>query len=160
MTDKDFFTKTIEDEIPRFERVFKAIPESNRDYKPDPKSKTAVEIAMTIAGEASTFIVFLKTGVIDMAQVAGKVSNLEEAIKVFSTSMEEAKNYSSSMSIEEWGSKAEMLSSGHKEWETTRGAMALSLLLDIIHHRGQISSYLRAMGGTVPSIYGPSADSK
>jgi uncharacterized damage-inducible protein DinB len=27
-----------------------------------------------------------------------------------------------------------------------------------IHHRGQLSSYLRAMGGKVPGIYGPSAD--
>jgi uncharacterized damage-inducible protein DinB len=31
---------------------------------------------------------------------------------------------------------------------------------DAIHHRGQLSTYLRPMGGTVPSIYGPSADSK
>jgi len=28
-----------------------------------------------------------------------------------------------------------------------------------IHHRGQLSSYCRAMGGKVPPIYGPSADS-
>ncbi len=31
---------------------------------------------------------------------------------------------------------------------------------DAIHHRGQLSAYLRPMGSTVPSIYGPSADSK
>jgi hypothetical protein len=35
---------------------------------------------------------------------------------------------------------------------------AFGFLFDIIHHRGQISTYLRAMGSTVPSIYGPSAD--
>ena len=29
-----------------------------------------------------------------------------------------------------------------------------------IHHRGQLSAYLRAMGAKVPSIYGPSADEK
>jgi uncharacterized damage-inducible protein DinB len=29
---------------------------------------------------------------------------------------------------------------------------------DIIHHRGQLSTYVRPMGGAVPSIYGPSAD--
>ena len=29
-----------------------------------------------------------------------------------------------------------------------------------IHHRGQLSSYLRPMGGKVPSIYGPSADER
>lgn len=28
------------------------------------------------------------------------------------------------------------------------------------HHRGQLSTYIRPMGGAVPSIYGPSADDK
>ena len=37
-------------------------------------------------------------------------------------------------------------------------AMAWSFLFDIVHHRGQITTYLRPMGSTVPQIYGPSAD--
>jgi len=37
-------------------------------------------------------------------------------------------------------------------------AMAWSFLFDIVHHRGQISTYLRPMGSTVPQIYGPSGD--
>ena len=36
--------------------------------------------------------------------------------------------------------------------------MAWGFLLDQIHHRGQLSTYLRPMGATVPAIYGPSAD--
>jgi uncharacterized damage-inducible protein DinB len=35
---------------------------------------------------------------------------------------------------------------------------AWGFLFDIIHHRGQLSTYLRPMGSTVPQIYGPSAD--
>ena len=35
---------------------------------------------------------------------------------------------------------------------------AWGFLFDIVHHRGQISTYLRPMGSTVPQIYGPSAD--
>ncbi len=34
----------------------------------------------------------------------------------------------------------------------------LMMLFDQIHHRGQISVYIRLAGGKVPSIYGPSAD--
>ena len=29
-----------------------------------------------------------------------------------------------------------------------------------VHHRGQLSTYLRPMGGKVPGIYGPSADTQ
>ena len=32
------------------------------------------------------------------------------------------------------------------------------MLLDSVHHRGQLSVYVRMAGGKVPSIYGPSAD--
>jgi len=35
---------------------------------------------------------------------------------------------------------------------------AWGFLLDAIHHRGQLSTYLRPMGSTVPAIYGPSGD--
>ena len=36
--------------------------------------------------------------------------------------------------------------------------MAWSFLFDIVHHRGQITTYLRPMGSTVPQVYGPTAD--
>ena len=36
--------------------------------------------------------------------------------------------------------------------------MAWSFLFDLVHHRGQISTYLRPMGAKVPQIYGPSGD--
>jgi uncharacterized damage-inducible protein DinB len=35
---------------------------------------------------------------------------------------------------------------------------AWGFLFDIIHHRGQITTYLRAMGAKVPQVYGPTAD--
>ncbi|HEV8216524.1 MAG TPA: DinB family protein, partial [Gemmatimonadaceae bacterium] len=38
------------------------------------------------------------------------------------------------------------------------GPMAWGFLFDIIHHRGQITTYLRPMGSTVPQVYGPTAD--
>ena len=38
------------------------------------------------------------------------------------------------------------------------GEMLWGFLFDAIHHRGQLSSYLRPMGAKVPSIYGPSGD--
>src|SRR5712692_1359034 len=40
----------------------------------------------------------------------------------------------------------------------TVGGLLWIALFDVVHHRGQLSTYIRAMGGKVPSIYGPSAD--
>ncbi len=64
------------------------------------------------------------------------------------------------MSEEDWNGKAMMMSGEKVEWETTKGKMVWGLLFDLIHHRGQLSVYLRPMGGKVPSIYGPSGDTE
>jgi uncharacterized damage-inducible protein DinB len=57
-----------------------------------------------------------------------------------------------------WDSPAKLLAGDQVAWETTLGDMLFGFLFDAIHHRGQLSSYLRPMGAKVPSIYGPSAD--
>ena len=40
----------------------------------------------------------------------------------------------------------------------TVGGLMWIALFDAVHHRGQLSTYIRPMGGKVPSIYGPSGD--
>jgi uncharacterized damage-inducible protein DinB len=57
-----------------------------------------------------------------------------------------------------WEKTAKFLLEGKVVWEDTLGNMVWGFLFDAIHHRGQLSTYLRPMGSKVPSIYGPSAD--
>ena len=65
------------------------------------------------------------------------------------------------VSDEEWENGSAMLDMGPAgKWEDKKYSMAWGFLFDAIHHRGQLSTYLRAMGAKVPSIYGPSADTK
>ena len=40
----------------------------------------------------------------------------------------------------------------------TVGGLLWLALFDAVHHRGQLSTYIRPMGGKVPGVYGPSAD--
>ena len=64
------------------------------------------------------------------------------------------------MTDKEWENKAEMFMNGKMVWAEARGKIAWEFLLDLIHHRGQLATHIRPMGGKVPSIYGPSADSE
>jgi uncharacterized damage-inducible protein DinB len=57
-----------------------------------------------------------------------------------------------------WEKKGQFLMGDAPAWETEIGEFVWGFLFDAIHHRGQLSTYLRPMGGKVPSIYGPSAD--
>jgi uncharacterized damage-inducible protein DinB len=65
--------------------------------------------------------------------------------------------------------QADVESISDEEWETgqagwgeakndTKYHMSWAFLFDAIHHRGQLITFIRAMGAKVPSIYGPSAD--
>ncbi len=161
MTDREFFIQTAADEAPRFERVFTAMPDDKLDYKPHPGSRSAKEIGISMVGEAMTFPVFLKTGVIDFGKVTWpSFANAAEIAGGFSKAFMEAKTTAESMTEAEWASEGKMMLGEKEEWKTTRGGMAWGLFFDLIHHRGQLSTYLRPMGGKVPSIYGPSGDTK
>lgn len=165
MKDKEFFIETLKDELPRFERVIKAmekIPKNKLSHKHDPKSRTAFELlTQTIGVEATMFPVFLKTGKIDFAtHPKANWKKVTEVLRAFTKSMKDTEKIVTKMTQKEWKSKAVMMFNKKVDWETTRGKFAWAFLLDLIHHRGQLSTYLRPMGGKVPSIYGPSADSK
>jgi hypothetical protein len=160
MTEREFYIYTVADELPRFQRLIAAIPETNTDWKPDPKSRTAKELASMMGGEAPTLKTLLSTGDLDFAKVEWPTFNTSVDIAAaIVTALEASKTEAEGMSEEAWDSPARMHQNGEHEWKGTRGKMTFSLLLDMVHHRGQLSTYIRAMGGKVPSIYGPSADS-
>ena len=54
--------------------------------------------------------------------------------------------------------KAKLLIEGQLYREAPVGEFLWYLFFDAIHHRGQLSTYIRPMGGQVPSIYGRSGD--
>lgn len=162
MTDREFFVKTLADEIPRFERVFKALPEDKLDYRHpgDTKGKSAGELVNMLATEASTFIPMLETGTVNMDEFSwAEKRSLADATNLLVSSFKAAHEKAQATSEEDWAEVAHMMMGGKSAWESTRGGLAWAFLLDAIHHRGQLSTYIRPMGGMVPSIYGPSADS-
>lgn len=159
MTDKELFVKTIADEAPRFEKVFKALPQDKLDYRPDPKSRNAKDLVETMAAESLMFAVFLKSGELDFsATPPPPATNIDNFLALMKKGLNETGEVAGNMTQEDWDSESKMMSGGKEEWKTTKGQMAWGLLLDLIHHRGQLSTYIRPMGGKVPSIYGPSGD--
>ena len=160
MTAKELFIMFVADETPRFERVLKAIPAGNRDYKPDPKSKTAVEIAAGIVGTSAMLGDLLTKSSYDFANYtvpSGKEP--VELASLFVANMNALQKTAKTVAEEDWSKDVAMLMNGKEEWKASRVMMLTSFLADLVHHRGQLSTYLRAMGGKVPAIYGPSADS-
>jgi uncharacterized damage-inducible protein DinB len=114
-----------------------------------------------MAMEAGTLKKILETGDLDFAEnSATQYENGSDAAVALVAGLHEAKTFAESMDDATWDTDARLHMGGANEWKSPKGKMVLSFILDLVHHRGQLSTYIRAMGGKLPSIYGPSADSQ
>ena len=158
MPSRKFFIQRWEQEFSIFLRVFKALPADKLDYRPHPRSRSAAELVWLLVYEEKTGVELIETGKIDWKETPPPRA-LDDMIKAFEKHHAELSKRLKKVSDKTWEKKkAKLMVEGHLAFETTLGEMFWVALLDAIHHRGQLSTYIRPMGGKVPSIYGPSAD--
>src|SRR5262245_42145534 len=138
-----------------FVKVLKAVPQSGLQYRPEPKARTAGELAWLIASEEAQLVELLDTGAIDLKEdpVPGKV---EEIVAFYEKHAQEVDARMARLDDKGWQKAGKFMVGGNAVWEDSVGELMWGYMLDGIHHRGQLSTYLRPMGSQVPSIYGPS----
>jgi uncharacterized damage-inducible protein DinB len=158
MTNREFFLQHSIAEYPRFLGVFEAAPADQLEYRPHPKSRSAYELIGHLIGHEQDLLELAATGTINhRMQVPFK--NLQEGLTAYRQAHQALAHQLQAMNDAEWESHGRFLLDGKVIYEYPRRDLAWLLLFDGLHHRGQLSTYLRPMGGTVPSIYGPSGDS-
>ena len=151
MDEKTLFTNFWTNESRTTRNVLARIPEES-DYRPDPKSRTAQEIAWQIVCEEKMIIEALETGRVEWAPPP-MPATMKEVLALYEQQSAGMTRRWTDLPDERWHGSLEFFGS-----QRPASPMAWSFLFDIVHHRGQISTYLRPMGSTVPQIYGPSAD--
>ncbi|HEY2378200.1 MAG TPA: DinB family protein [Gemmatimonadaceae bacterium] len=151
MDDRSLFTDFWTKESETTRKVLSRIPEDS-DYRPDPKSRTAQEIAWQIVCEEKMLIEALESGKADWAP-APMPSQMKEIVDTYEKQCADMPRRWADLPAERWEGALEFFGSVRPA-----SPMAWGFLFDIIHHRGQITTYLRPMGSKVPQIYGPSAD--
>lgn len=158
MTSLELFILHWSREHPIFLRVFRALPEAQLDYRPHPRSRSARELVTLLAYEERVNSELIDTGQVNWKEPAPAAS-LDEAIEAYVKAHQELERRLKRLDDKTWEEKkVKFMVDGVLLFEETYGGMLWGSLLDMIHHRGQLSVYIRPMGGKVPSIYGPSAD--
>ena len=158
MTNREFFVRCWKQEFPTFLKVFRAVPADQLDYRPGPRSRSARELIWLQVQEKGCWFDLLATGKIDWKDTEPTMT-LAEMIVAYEKRHAELAPHLDVLDDETWDTKSsQFLMDGHLYFEVPLGQMFWLGLFDAIHHRGQLSVYLRPMGGRVPSIYGPSAD--
>ncbi len=156
MDDKTLFLQFWEKEATATRKVISRIPEGS-DYRPDPKSRTAREIAWLIVREESVLGTGLEKGTLEWQEVPAPAT-MKEVLTAYDTQHDSATKKLKGLSNASWERKVPFVYQGQEIMSESGSGNAWGFFFDIIHHRGQLSTYLRPMGSTVPQIYGPSAD--
>ncbi len=157
MNTREYYKECFKAEKPKFVRVLRAVPGDQAAYRPHPRSTSAGGLVWLLASELHDACTLVDRREVNYVQTP-EPATVAESVSAYERNAEDLERRVAALDDAAWGEKARFLMDGKVGWESTLGDMLWGFLFDAIHHRGQLSSYLRPMGAKVPSIYGPSAD--
>lgn len=157
MSTREYFLQCFRNERPKFVRVLRSIPGDKSSYRPHERSSTAADIAWLLASELHDACDLVDHSEVNFVQVPAP-ETVGATIEAYEKNAGELEKRLATLDDAAWEKPVRFLMNGAPVWESTLGDMLFGFLFDAIHHRGQLSAYLRPMGATVPAIYGPSAD--
>jgi uncharacterized damage-inducible protein DinB len=137
--------------------VIAAIPPDKGDYRPDEVSKSALELAWHIAATEMRFMEAVAAGAFDLTPRPrpDSIRNSADLAAWYTDNFEPHFEKLTKLSSEQLLKVVDF-----RGLVQLPAVMYLNVLLHhSIHHRGQLSVYLRPTGGKVPAIYGESYDS-
>ena len=164
LSNREFFIRRWGQEYPAFVDVCRALPSDRLEYRPHPASRSASELVALLVSLEKSCVELCDSGRssynsgLRWHPNAGSAT-LEEMIAAYDRYHRALAEKLNHLDDNTWNRPA-WLTRGEQEiiLKDTVGGLLWLALFDAVHHRGQLSTYIRPMGGKVPSIYGPSAD--
>ncbi|MBX7138458.1 MAG: DinB family protein [Oligoflexia bacterium] len=153
---RDFHLPLLEFEHATTCKVLAAVPNGKSGYTPDPKSQNALDLAWHLASSEMWFLHGVINGNFNHkgATRPESVKNISDIVPWYRSEFAATFEKLKGMSLADLGRTVDFFGVVKQP-----AVWFINLTLrHAIHHRGQLSSYLRPMGGKVPAIYGGSAD--
>lgn len=143
-------------------RLLDRVPGQHLAWKPHEKSMTLGRLATHIAeipGWVGSIVEKDEFDVGASGYVPVTVGSVAELLAMFDRNVASATETLKRQSNDRLLAKWQLKKKGQLLLEMPRLGMIRSLLMNhLIHHRGQLSVYLRLQNVPLPSIYGPTAD--
>ena len=141
-------------EVETTKKVIAAVPDANSSYKPDPHARTAWELAWHMANSDVQFLQGIAAMEFKMEAPADKPKTAAELVAWYDTNMKAGAARVDALSAEQLLTPINFMNVFNLP-----AMFYLGFLNNhSIHHRGELTTYLRPMGAKVPSIYGGSYD--
>ncbi len=149
-------------EIQNTRRILERIPEDKPDWKPHDKSMPMGRLAVHVARLPEFATTILTTDDLDLATRKFPPLVFESREKLLAQLEEtstEARHALESATDERLQAHWKLSWGGNLIAEGPRAVLYRTMFLNhLVHHRGQLSVYLRLNDVPVPGLYGPSAD--
>jgi uncharacterized damage-inducible protein DinB len=152
-------------EMANLRKTLERIPDTKFDYKPHPRSNTMSWMANHLANLPSWTVFTMAQDSFDVMpsgdqpyrEPAGK--NTAEVLAILDKNLGLARKALEDASDEQFMQTWQLLKGGQPIFSMPRLAVVRSMILNhMIHHRAQLTVYLRLNDIPVPALYGPSAD--
>jgi uncharacterized damage-inducible protein DinB len=158
MSNLSFFSACFQNEIQATQSLIESLPADRLDYRPHPVNRSAYEIVEHLLAHIKDLKVICEKNVCEETMHYSFVNPADASIK-YGEHASEVKIALESLSDTAWEQEpVELFIHGKSFVTLPRMSMMWFFFFDIIHHRGQLSSYVRPMGGKNPTVYGYSAD--
>jgi uncharacterized damage-inducible protein DinB len=158
MTNAEFWGSRFEMEQAAFRKVLAALPGEKLDYAPHERCSKAGNLAHQLTIEQRGMAELISTGQHNFTPGEKAPEKLDDILAAWDRATDQVRGALKDTDDAKWDGDAKFLMNGQPVWTDSLRNMLWGFLFDMVHHRGQLSSYLRPMGGKVPAIYGPSAD--
>ena len=148
-------------EMANTRKTLERVPDNKWDYKPHPKSGTMGWYAGHLSNLPSWPIFTIRQDELDLAQPFDwpSTKNRKEVLEVFDKNVAEARKAIAGASDQELMKPWSLKKGGQTLMTLPKVAVLRGFVMNhIIHHRGQLTVYLRLNDIPVPALYGPSGD--
>jgi uncharacterized damage-inducible protein DinB len=150
-----------EQEMTTTRRVLARVPSEKGEWKPHPKSFTIGHLAQLVAGMPSWLKTMLKDTELDLAKQSGySYEKTEALVQKFDKGVGEGREALKTAKDADFTVPWSLKHGDRILFTLKRAEVVRSHINHVIHHRGQLTVYLRLLDVPVPSIYGPTADER
>jgi uncharacterized damage-inducible protein DinB len=162
---KDILLPEFDMEMDNTRRTLERVPDDKFDWKPHEKSGTLGWMASHVATLPYWATITMQQDSLDIAPADGssvvppKPTNRKELLEIFDKNRGEARAALAAGDDATYAQPWALLLGGKQLFSEPRSAVLRRMVFNhIIHHRGQLTMYLRLLNVPVPGLYGPSAD--
>ena len=161
MTESVIPLKEFDQEMASTRKLLERVPNEKGTWKPHPKSFALAHLAQLVASIPGWIATSLRASHIDLAQSGGYSFEVTEVLlRLFDTNVREARDTLGTVTGSALDAPWSLRHGEQVLFTAPRREVVRQHLNHLIHHRGQLTVYLRLVDVPLPQVYGPTADER